>query len=57
MSTIRRRTAGVLFGRQRGQGLMEYGLVVALISLFAVIGLVFLGPAIASLLPDITMSL
>lgn len=36
---------------------MEYGLVVALISLFAVIGLVFLGPAIASLLPDITMSL
>ncbi len=38
------------FGGQRGQGLAEYALILALIAIVAILSLVFLGDALADLL-------
>ena len=36
----------------RGQGITEYGLIIALVSVLAILGLVILGPAIADLISN-----
>ncbi len=36
--------------RDRGQGLVEYGLIIALVAVVAIAGLIIFGPAVASLL-------
>ena len=41
----------------RAQGITEYALILALISILAIIGLVVLGPAIASLLTNMSGSI
>ena len=57
------RSAGYDVGRQgvwttmrhantRGQGITEYGLIIALVSVLAILGLVILGPAIADLISN-----
>jgi Flp pilus assembly pilin Flp len=42
--------AAVALGSPRGQGVVEYGLILALSSLFAVVLLVFFGPTLAAIL-------
>ena len=36
--------------RDRGQGLVEYGLIIALVAVVAIAGLIIFGPAVATLL-------
>ena len=36
--------------RERGQGLVEYGLIIALVAVLAIAGLIIFGPAVSSLL-------
>jgi hypothetical protein len=36
--------------RERAQGLVEYGLIIALVAVLAIAGLIIFGPAISSLL-------
>lgn len=38
---------------QRGQGLAEYALIMALIAIVAILALIFLGTAVSSLFEDI----
>ena len=42
-----------LTARERGQGLVEYGLIIALVAVLAIAGLVIFGPAIAALLSNL----
>lgn len=42
--------------RERGQGLVEYGLIIALVAVLAIAGLILFGPAIASLLSNLSTS-
>lgn len=35
--------------REEGQGMVEYGLIIALVAVVAIAGLIILGPAVASL--------
>jgi Flp pilus assembly pilin Flp len=39
--------------RERAQGLVEYGLIIALVAVLAIAGLVVFGPAVASLLSNL----
>jgi pilus assembly protein Flp/PilA len=39
--------------RERAQGLVEYGLIIALVAILAIAGLVVFGPAVASLLSKV----
>jgi Flp pilus assembly pilin Flp len=39
--------------REQGQGLVEYGLIIALVAVLAIAGLVIFGPAISSLLANL----
>lgn len=43
----------MLFRSQKGQGLAEYALILALIAIFAIIALTFLGTQISNILNDI----
>ncbi len=40
----------------RGQALVEYGIIIALVALIAIAALTFLGPAIAALFTKVTSS-
>ena len=40
----------------RGQGLVEYGLIIALVAVLAIAGLIIFGPAISSLLGNLGSS-
>ncbi len=42
-----------LAGREEGQGLVEYGLIIALVAVLAIAGLIIFGPAISSLLSSL----
>jgi pilus assembly protein Flp/PilA len=42
--------------RARGQGLVEYGLIIALVAVLAIAGLLLFGPAIDSMLSNISGS-
>ena len=42
-----------LHERSEGQGLVEYGLIIALVAVLAIAGLVIFGPAIAALLSNL----
>jgi pilus assembly protein Flp/PilA len=42
--------------RERGQGLVEYGLIIALVAVLAIAGLIIFGPAISSLLANLGSS-
>jgi Flp pilus assembly pilin Flp len=39
--------------RERAQGLVEYGLIIALVAVLAIAGLIIFGPAINSLLTNL----
>jgi hypothetical protein len=56
MQGLKRRVLAAPLLRAQGQGLAEYGLIIATVALVAVVGLLVLGPAIYSLLPDISVS-
>ena len=43
-------------GRARAQGLVEYGLVIALVAVIAIAGLVLLGGAVTSLISNLGSS-
>ncbi|MBI4492585.1 MAG: Flp family type IVb pilin [Chloroflexi bacterium] len=45
-----------LASRAEGQGLVEYGLIIALVAVLAIAGLVIFGPTIASLLSELGSS-
>jgi Flp pilus assembly pilin Flp len=40
----------------RGQGLVEYGLIIALVAVLAIAGLLLFGPAINSMLSQVSAS-
>ena len=40
-------------GRARGQGLVEYGLIIALVAVLAIAGLLLFAPAIVALLSNL----
>ncbi len=42
--------------RNHGQGLVEYGLIIALVAVIAIAGLILLGPAVSSLLSNLAGS-
>lgn len=42
--------------RERGQGMVEYGLIIALVAVVAIVGLVALGPAIQKMLVSVSSS-
>jgi len=44
------------FSSDRGQGLAEYALILALIAIVAIVALLFLGGAISSILSDVGTS-
>jgi pilus assembly protein Flp/PilA len=46
-----------LFGRPRGQGLVEYALIIALVALIVIGILILLGPAIGSLFSNLQRNL
>jgi Flp pilus assembly pilin Flp len=39
--------------RDRAQGLVEYGLIIALVAVIAIAGLIIFGPAVSSLLSSL----
>ena len=41
--------------RERAQGLVEYGLIIALVAVLAIAGLIIFGPAISSLLSKLIL--
>jgi Flp pilus assembly pilin Flp len=41
---------GIISHRERAQGLVEYGLIIALVAVIAIAGLIVFGPAVSSLL-------
>lgn len=46
-----------LFSRGRGQGLVEYALIIALVSVVVIAALVLLGPRIASIFKGVSNNL
>ena len=46
-----------LFGRDRGQGLVEYALIIALVAIVVIAALILLGPQIASIFKNINNNL
>jgi pilus assembly protein Flp/PilA len=42
--------------KEEGQGLVEYGLIIALVAVLAIAGLIIFGPAISSLLSSLSTS-
>ena len=46
-----------LFGRDRGQGLVEYALIIALVAIVVIGTLILLGPQIASIFKNISSNL
>ena len=42
--------------REEGQGMVEYGLIIALVAVVAIAGLIILGPKIASLFTSLGSS-
>ena len=45
------------FNQEEGQGMVEYGLIIALVAVVAIVGLVLLGPRLSTLFTNITNSL
>jgi pilus assembly protein Flp/PilA len=46
-----------LFARERGQGLVEYALIIALVAVVVIATLILLGPQIASIFRNISNNL
>lgn len=46
----------MLLHREHAQGLVEYGLIIALVAVLAIAGLVIFGPAVSSLLSTVAGS-
>jgi Flp pilus assembly pilin Flp len=44
-------------GRDRGQGLAEYALILALIAIIAIVALIFLGGQVSKILSDVGNSI
>ena len=45
-----------LLQKDRAQGLVEYGLIIALVAVIAIAGLIIFGPAVSSLLSNVSGS-
>ena len=43
----------MLNNRSRAQGLVEYGLIIALVAVIAIAGLILFGPSVSSLLSNL----
>ena len=43
-----------MFGREKGQGLVEYALIIALVAIVVIATLILLGPQIASIFKNIS---
>ena len=50
-------TYGLFPQREEGQGMVEYGLILALVAVVAVAALVLMGPKVGSILSDVNASL
>ena len=46
-----------LFMNKKGQGMVEYGLIIALVAVVAIAGLLLLGPQLSTLFSNITDSI
>lgn len=42
---------------EEGQGMVEYGLIIALVAVFAIVGLALLGPKLSAMFTNISTSL
>lgn len=56
MVTIDDTTQRIVALRDRAQGLVEYGLIIALVAVVAIAGLIALGPALKSMLSSMGTS-
>ena len=50
-------TVGLFPEREEGQGMVEYGLILALVAVVAVAALVLMGPKVGSILSSVNASL
>lgn len=60
MTTIKSlagRMVGIAQGTDRGQGLAEYALILALIAIIAIVALIFLGGQVSSILSKVGKSI
>ena len=46
-----------VLSREEGQGMVEYGLIIALVAVVAIAGLIILGPAIAAMFTGLGTSI
>lgn len=46
-----------MFGREKGQGLVEYALIIALVAIVVIATLILLGPQIANIFKNISNNL
>jgi pilus assembly protein Flp/PilA len=46
----------ILERRQEGQGMVEYGLIIALVAVIAIAGLIILGPQVANMFTSVGSS-
>lgn len=51
---VRRILWNIVASRDPGQGMIEYGLIIALVAIVAIAGAVILGPSIVTLIGSIT---
>ena len=51
------RLYGRVYGRARGQGIVEYALIIALVSIVVIAALILLGPRIASIFKGVNNNL
>lgn len=57
VTAVRSKVASYLPGREEGQGLAEYGLILAGVALLAIVAIFALGPKIGELLNRVSASL
>jgi pilus assembly protein Flp/PilA len=53
MTSFRRTILDLISNRHDGQGLAEYGLILSLIAIVAIVSLIFLGGSVSSLLSSV----
>jgi pilus assembly protein Flp/PilA len=50
---LTKRCVHIMQRRESAQGLVEYGLIIALVAVLAIAGLIIFGPAVSSLLSSV----
>jgi pilus assembly protein Flp/PilA len=56
MSTLKTKAANIFPSREAGQGMVEYGLIIALVAVVAIAGLIILGPRLSTIFSQLGSS-